>query len=327
MNKQKTIARIASISILSTSILASMTLSSFAYDYNETIYKKGSQIIRSYSSTKSSSSDSSSSSSAENNKTSNTYSNNNETIYKNGGQIVRSYSSTKSSDSDSSSSNSTEDNKNNDSDTTNNSNSNTENNDSTQSNKKIYTGVNETVYKNGSQIVRVYGSNSSSDNTSTNNNETNTSNTANSDDSNINPEPNGSKTLTDKQIESMVLEMLTLINNERSKNNLNPLKLDDKLTSLAQLKAEDMVENDYLSHNSRKYGTVYAMLNNAAIKYYNAGENIAKAFNVESAHKNFMNSGMHRMAILAPHFTHVGIGIDKQARGMYKISVMFIEKK
>jgi len=125
----------------------------------------------------------------------------------------------------------------------------------------------------------------------------------------------------------MVLEMLTLINNERSKNNLNPLKLDDKLTSLAQLKAEDMATNNYLSHTSRRYGSLYSMLSNGGIKYYNSGENIAKAFNVATAHKNFMNSGMHKRAILAPHFTHIGIGIAKHSRSMYKISVMFIEKK
>lgn len=127
--------------------------------------------------------------------------------------------------------------------------------------------------------------------------------------------------------DALTEKMFTLINNERRKNGLEELILDEKLTSVARLKAKDMVANNYLSHTSPTYGSIYTMIKSAGIKYNNAGENIAKAFSVDSAHNNFMHSYMHKRAILADHFTHVGIGIEKEKNGMYKISVMFIEAK
>ncbi|SHJ50613.1 CAP domain-containing protein [Paramaledivibacter caminithermalis] len=127
--------------------------------------------------------------------------------------------------------------------------------------------------------------------------------------------------------DQLTMKMLILINQERTKAGIKPLILDEKLTAVAELKARDMVENDYLSHTSATYGSIYTMIKNGGIKYQNAGENIARAFSVESAHNNFMNSYIHKRAILADHFTHVGIGIEKEKGGMYKISVMFIENK
>lgn len=285
MTNKKNIVKIITIGMLSTSILASVTLNSHAYDNNERIYKRGNQIVRVYSSTENLDSSYSSMNSNETSENNNSYSkNSNSTDQKNN------FSSKK-------------------------------NNSSNQSEEIIFT--NEKIYTKGSQIVRTYGSN----NSSKNDNQNNSNNTASSNENNTNNAQNDPTALTNNKIDNLVLNMLSLINNERSNNNLKPLEFDNKLASVAQLKAEDMVENNYLSHNSRKYGSLYSMLNSADIKYYNAGENIAKAFSVDSAHKNFMNSGMHRNAILASHFTHVGIGIAKQSNGMYKISVMFIEKK
>jgi len=44
---------------------------------------------------------------------------------------------------------------------------------------------------------------------------------------------------------------LELINKERTKAGLEPLKIDAELQKVARLKAKDMVEKNYFSHQSR----------------------------------------------------------------------------
>lgn len=124
-----------------------------------------------------------------------------------------------------------------------------------------------------------------------------------------------------------VKEMYSLINEARAKSGLKPLELNKELTAVAQKKSDDMVENNYLSHSSKKYGTVYQMISDAGIEYYNAGENISKHYTIQTAFDGFMGSSLHRNAILADHFTDVGIGVTKTSTGMVKISVMFIEER
>ncbi len=191
------------------------------------------------------------------------------------------------------------------------------NNNSTPSDKDIienntYTNKNM-YYAGGSTVTRYYGSNSLQN--------------TNKDDS-LQEKNNlfNGENLTQDETEKLVLKMSELINSERKLNNLNPLILDNPLSTIAQLKAEDMVKYDYFSHNSPNYGMPYDMISNMGIKYENATENIAKDFSIESAHINLMNSAIHKRAILFEKFTHVGIGIDKGSDGMYNISVMFITK-
>lgn len=129
---------------------------------------------------------------------------------------------------------------------------------------------------------------------------------------------------TDEELKKNVMKMHTFINEERRKNGLKLLNLDSKLTTVAQMKAQDMVNKNYLSHVSPTYGTIYNMLKNNGIKYFNAGENIGSVYNIESAHTSFMNSPMHKNAILYPKFDKLGIGIAQMPNKMHKISIIFI---
>ncbi|GAB6138905.1 CAP domain-containing protein [Halanaerobaculum tunisiense] len=104
-------------------------------------------------------------------------------------------------------------------------------------------------------------------------------------------------------------EMLNLINQARAEAGLEPLQIDYRLVKIARAKSRDLIEEDYFAHQSPNYGSPFDMMDELAINYYLAGENLAGAANVELAHQNLMESQDHRENILHPDFTHVGIGI------------------
>ncbi|AMA72845.1 MULTISPECIES: CAP domain-containing protein [Aneurinibacillus] len=104
-------------------------------------------------------------------------------------------------------------------------------------------------------------------------------------------------------------QMLDLVNQERAKQGITPLKINMELQKLARLKAKDMIENNYFSHQSPTYGSPFDMMNRFGVTYRTAGENIAGNSSVQGAHTSLMNSPGHRKNILNPSFTEVGIGI------------------
>lgn len=116
------------------------------------------------------------------------------------------------------------------------------------------------------------------------------------------PEPAGGLTADERH-------MVELVNQERARHGLSPLKVNMELVKVARLKALDMVRNGYFSHTSPTYGSPFAMLRQFGITYRTAGENLAGAPGVELAHQNLMNSPGHRANILNSAFTEVGIGV------------------
>ena len=70
-------------------------------------------------------------------------------------------------------------------------------------------------------------------------------------------------------------KVLSLVNNERAKNGLQPLKMSEELRSIANLKARDMADKNYFDHTSPTYGSPFQMLQDFGVHYNAAGENIA----------------------------------------------------
>lgn len=104
-------------------------------------------------------------------------------------------------------------------------------------------------------------------------------------------------------------QMLDLVNQERSQRGLAPLKADLELTKVARVKAQDMIDNNYFSHQSPTYGSPFDMMSQFGIQYRTAGENLAGNQTVEAAHQALMNSQGHRENILKGDYTEVGIGV------------------
>ena len=116
----------------------------------------------------------------------------------------------------------------------------------------------------------------------------------------------------DSVTESFEGEVVRLVNAERTKNGLSPLKENWQLSRTARIKSEDMRKNGYFSHTSPTYGTPFQMLKSFGISYEAAGENIARGQKTPAAVVNaWMNSSGHRANILNPDFTEIGVGYDK----------------
>jgi uncharacterized YkwD family protein len=116
--------------------------------------------------------------------------------------------------------------------------------------------------------------------------------------------------------------MLSLVNQARSKAGSRPLYIDASLAKLARMKAQDMVNKGYFSHTSPTYGSPFDMLKSYGVVYSYAGENLAGAATVKSAHDNLMDSPGHRDNILNQNFTRVGIGmVSSEAYGSIFVQI------
>lgn len=104
-------------------------------------------------------------------------------------------------------------------------------------------------------------------------------------------------------------QMLTLVNAERKKAGFSPLKADMRLVNISRQKSKDMIDKKYFGHTSPTYGTPFEALRKNGISYRYAGENLAGASKVTSAHNSLMKSPGHRANILNPNFNYIGIGI------------------
>jgi uncharacterized YkwD family protein len=118
--------------------------------------------------------------------------------------------------------------------------------------------------------------------------------------------------------------ILKLVNNERAKAGIPPLKANSDLNKLAFMKSQDIVENGYFSHHSPAYGSPFDMMKSYGINYTCAGENLAIDKCAANAHRAWMNSKTHRENILNPYFREVGIGVCKEANESYAYTQMFI---
>ncbi|MFC4557845.1 CAP domain-containing protein [Virgibacillus kekensis] len=113
-------------------------------------------------------------------------------------------------------------------------------------------------------------------------------------------------------------EVVELVNEERAKENLPPLKIDDRLSSLARKKSQDMATNNYFSHTSPTYGSPFEMMNQFDFSYRMAGENIAAGQrSPEQVVEGWMNSEGHRKNIMKDGFTHIGVGYVEGAGPPY----------
>ena len=166
-----------------------------------------------------------------------------------------------------------------------------------------------------------------------NSNTSNQSNTNNSTSSNNNINNNTNNNTTNNNLNAAnsgataeEIELLKLINNERTKNGLQELKFDAELQRVARIKAQDLVDNNYFSHNSPTYGSPFDMMKSFGITYKAAGENIAGNSSLSGAVTAWMNSEGHRANILSNAYNYTGVGVVESPRYGKVMVQMFIGK-
>ena len=121
-------------------------------------------------------------------------------------------------------------------------------------------------------------------------------------------------------------EVFNLINQERANNGLSALKVDNEVQRVARIKAQDMVDNNYFSHNSPTYGSPFDMLNSFKVSYKSAGENIAGNSSNSAAVTAWMNSSGHKANILNSSYNYTGIGVVSSPKYGKIYVQIFIEK-
>nr|DAU97332.1 MAG TPA: hypothetical protein [Caudoviricetes sp.] len=122
-----------------------------------------------------------------------------------------------------------------------------------------------------------------------------------------------------------VQEMLELVNQERAKVGVAPLKLDERLNASAQEKADDMQNRGYYDHKSPDGIEGYSLVfKHMPSKCRYASENLAEVSTTDSKFgssrftiDNWMHSTKgHREAILDAKYSLVGFGISKQGHDL-----------
>ena len=122
--------------------------------------------------------------------------------------------------------------------------------------------------------------------------------------------PHGDNEVEQSKPSSEAEAVLDLVNQERSKAGLKPLKMSEELRSIANLKSRDMAEKGYFDHNSPTYGSPFQMLQDFGVHYRAAGENIAAGQRTpEEVMQAWLNSSGHRANILNANFDTIGIGV------------------
>jgi uncharacterized protein YkwD len=104
-------------------------------------------------------------------------------------------------------------------------------------------------------------------------------------------------------------KMVNLVNQERAKVRVEPVRVDSNMTAVAEAHARDMFLRRYFSHVTPEGLTARDRLEKAGVTFNVAGENIAYASDLMTAHEGLMNSPGHRQNILDPSFRRIGIGI------------------
>ena len=114
-------------------------------------------------------------------------------------------------------------------------------------------------------------------------------------------------------------QMLSMVNAERLKEGLNPLKADPELTEVARAHSRDMFARGYFSHVAPEGKGPFDRMRESGVKFTHAGENLALAQTLDLAHSGLMHSPGHRANILRPQFGRLGIGIVDG--GMYGLMI------
>ena len=121
-------------------------------------------------------------------------------------------------------------------------------------------------------------------------------------------------------------QVLVLVNAERKKFNLKPLKLDENLTQAARYHCKDMAEENYFGHSSQdRNGNSLSFVCKSyerMMKFDNTftlyAENISAGQRTPHAVvQDWMDSPGHRKNILDPRFTHIGLAFIKVDTGEY----------
>ncbi len=122
--------------------------------------------------------------------------------------------------------------------------------------------------------------------------------------------------------------LFELVNRDRRRAGVPALLELPELSAVARSHSEDMRDRGFFAHVSPRTGRLVERAESAGIAYGRIGENIAVGQSVREAQEALMQSPGHRMNLLDPEFTHLGLGIavetDDQGRERVFVTENFL---
>ncbi len=123
-----------------------------------------------------------------------------------------------------------------------------------------------------------------------------------------------------KDVPTMEQDLFNLVNIERQKLDLAPVRFSSPLSSLARKHSQNMALRGDISHLSTSGETYSERLVEGEFYFIKNGENVAysQTFVSEFIHQGFMDSPGHRANVVDPDFDELGIGVVfKKDKGYY----------
>jgi len=139
------------------------------------------------------------------------------------------------------------------------------------------------------------------------------------------PSPEKVSGLTDQET-----EILGLVNQQRVRSGLAPLKFSPRLAVVARGHSYDMAMRHYLAHNSPDGVAPADRISGVGIGYLTVGENIYMDENADSADvpqramNGWLKSPEHLANIISSKFTETGVGIAHSADGGTYVTQDFV---
>lgn len=117
-------------------------------------------------------------------------------------------------------------------------------------------------------------------------------------------------------------EIALLVNAQRSLKGHQPLEWNKDLQTAAELKVEQMKEEDYFAHRNAKGETVSTLIPKE-YRYYAVGENLAYGFTSEDdVIAAWMKSPTHKSNLLDSEYRDTAIGIG-EVNGKFLVAQVF----
>jgi uncharacterized protein YkwD len=112
------------------------------------------------------------------------------------------------------------------------------------------------------------------------------------------------------------IEMIRLINAERAKAGLVPVRKDTRLMAIARQRSNDMASRHYFSHVQPDGRNAFDLINAYRVTWYGAGEILAwnsgyptLASSAAAARDGWLGSPGHRAVMMSNSYNYVGIGL------------------
>ncbi len=108
---------------------------------------------------------------------------------------------------------------------------------------------------------------------------------------------------------SVIQQVLNIVNSERGRAGLSPLRLHSQLTAAAQAHSNDMARHHFMSHTGSDGSSPFDRMKRHGYNFRRAGENVAAGqTSPQDVMRAWMNSSGHRANILNPNYYDIGIG-------------------